>query len=1181
MSQPCGCCSGVEVVTPQSEANRPGLPSLTYRAGTYATFFESMVARLSTLYIDVPSSPGSSVLQRIRPLSGLTTRELSDPSIALLDAWAVVADVLTFYQERIANEGYLLTATEHRSILELARLVGYKLRPGVSASVYLAFTAAKAFNGVIPAGTRAQSIPGTGETAQFFETSIDLTAREGWNNLQPRLTRPQVITLNVDSGTDAATRDTLYFQGVSTNLKVGDGMLLVLGNGTGQQVFRFVESVAVQADQNRTEVTLQEPPLQDESTPADNASAALKPFVEQATSIFANSDLAASVATILSELVANVATATGDQASADMVSAAIPRIQEQHDFSERRGFTRLEPWTADVLRVMNSLVAVLANLDNDTVGSGQTQFFPSPLASSPLANLTAIIETLALPRSIQPANSQRLVRTVAQSFATQADIAPRLLAAFRPSIASTLYRAWGGIETPLAEPMVYAMRVKAAPYGNNAPQRTIVPAVGDVPRLEEWPVATIDQSTLLSLDATYNGIVPGSWVVLNSSDVTNGPKILQALSVQTVSRSEYGIAARVTELDLGMIWLPPSSTKVHPAVRTPIEPSAAVLEVPDISTLRRITVWAQPDLLSLAEEPLDTDIEGDRIELAQLYDGLESGRWIIVSGERTDIPNTTGVMASELVMISAVTQGLNAPLCVPFPANYTPFANVFYTTDANSQGDRLVVGELVGDTKGLSQISAMIPLPNTPNQQFCQQAELAAGFYVNAYVPTAKELTGSFPDFQGLLIDPATNQPFPQGVIPASRLGAVFAWRISTGSVHTILTLANSLAYKYDSTSIAIYGNVVNATNGQTVGEILGNGDARQAFQQFTLGQSPLTYISASTPDGIQSTLSLTVNELEWDEAADLASLSPLDRDYITQTSNTDQTTVVFGNGLHGARVPTGSANIKAVYRYGIGSGGNVQAQQISQLATYPQGVQGVINPLPASGGADRDSTDQARQNTPIALLALDRLVSVSDYADFARAFAGIGKAYSARLTDGRRLVVHVTIAGAEDIPVDPTSDLYANLLQAFGQYGDPYLPVQLALRTLRLLVLSAGIKLLPGYQWESVEAAVRAAVLAAFSFDARALGQSAFLSEAIGVMQAVEGVSYVDVRIFDGVPESSTASQLAGLANTLSLNNYVLAELTRIDPTATDVTNRILPAELVVMTPDIPDTLILTQVTQ
>src|SRR5262245_7877773 len=122
----CGCCEGVEPITPQPVANRPGLDALSYRVGTHASFLETMQARLSS-----QAFPG---------LSGLRTREANDASLALLDAWAVVADVLTFYQERIANEGYLRTATERRSVLEPARLVGYVPRPGVASSVYLAYT---------------------------------------------------------------------------------------------------------------------------------------------------------------------------------------------------------------------------------------------------------------------------------------------------------------------------------------------------------------------------------------------------------------------------------------------------------------------------------------------------------------------------------------------------------------------------------------------------------------------------------------------------------------------------------------------------------------------------------------------------------------------------------------------------------------------------------------------------------------------------------------------------------------------------------------------------------------------------------------------------------------------------------------------------------------------------------
>ena len=73
-------------------------------------------------------------------LRQLRTRDNDDFTIALLDAWAVTSDVLTFYQERIANESYLRTATERLSILEQSRLLGYQLAPGLAASTYLAFT---------------------------------------------------------------------------------------------------------------------------------------------------------------------------------------------------------------------------------------------------------------------------------------------------------------------------------------------------------------------------------------------------------------------------------------------------------------------------------------------------------------------------------------------------------------------------------------------------------------------------------------------------------------------------------------------------------------------------------------------------------------------------------------------------------------------------------------------------------------------------------------------------------------------------------------------------------------------------------------------------------------------------------------------------------------------------------
>src|SRR5580700_7603820 len=122
----CGCCAATSVQTPQPRNNAPGLSAVNYRVGAWASFKESMLARLSSS--DYPA------------LSALKTRDDDDFTIAFLDATAMVLDVLTFYQERLANESYLRTAVQRQSLSELAGLIGYQPSPAVAAQTCLAFT---------------------------------------------------------------------------------------------------------------------------------------------------------------------------------------------------------------------------------------------------------------------------------------------------------------------------------------------------------------------------------------------------------------------------------------------------------------------------------------------------------------------------------------------------------------------------------------------------------------------------------------------------------------------------------------------------------------------------------------------------------------------------------------------------------------------------------------------------------------------------------------------------------------------------------------------------------------------------------------------------------------------------------------------------------------------------------
>ena len=935
MSCDCGCCAGIRATTPVTRRNRPGLARIDHRPGTYASFIETMRARLSSA--DFPE------------LAALKTRADDDASIALCDAWAVAADVLAFYQNRVANEGYLRTATERRSLLELGRLTGYEMRPGVSASVYLAYDIDPNSKPVdIPIGTRAQSVPAPGETMQTFETAEPLNARAEWSRIRVRLSQPQWRSPGSGYGERYNVLKTpLYLQGTTTQLKANDALLIAYDDNT--RIPYRVDSVTTDTDKQRT----------------------------------------------------------------------IVRVRE---------------WNAQ--------------------GAGAAR---APKARSTLATL---VGQLARPVRAQPRNALALARNVGATLRTGGDVYSRLLLAHVPALATTLYPALRSIDVTDRSPQpveVHALRTKAALFGNNAPDP--VPAIEPaniVGIARRAPAATasftgsvfysplsvnlawgdlglgdpikVDELETIPLDATYEQVKPTSgkadpsWVVVDLGGTPNAPPdplVLDVQAIQVASMSiRTGFSARVSQLTVKRGWLSTS------APGTPID-----LATPDL--LRRTQVFAQSELLPLAADPLEEDIISDQkttpeIELDAFYDGLQAGQWLIAGGERADLDDTDAkVNVAERAMIAAVRQGLT----VLEPA---------------SAADGRTAANLPGDT------------------------------------------------------------------------------------LHTFVTLAKPLTYSYKREALALYGNVVRATHGETRRETLGAGDATQVFQAFPLKSPPLTYVAAPTPQGVASTLQVRVNTLRWNETDGFNDSGAHDRAYLTRRDESEKTTVVFGDGKHGARLPSGLENVSAVYRSGIGKAGNVKDGQLTLATDKPLGVKGVTNPIRASGGAGADTLAQARENAPLAVTALDRLVSVQDYADFARGFAGIGKAASIKLPGPGGEFVHVTVAGIDDEPIDESSDLFGNLVEALRDFGDPHLPIRAQVREALSLVIQARIVLLPDYAWEDVEPRVRSALLDRFGFQARDLAQPLFQSGIIGVVQGVRGVAHV----LDGTARTLSLDQLiAGLA--------------------------------------------------
>ncbi len=1012
-AETCGCCEGTRVWTPVSTANRPGLPALAYRVGTHGTFFETMKARLASATVDGTGADGQTP-ETFAPLAGLTTRDPGDLSIALLDAWASVGDVLTFYQERVANEGYLRTATERRSVLELGRLVGYTPRPGVASTVYLAYTleGTQVEPVEIPAGARSQSVPGPDELPQSFETSEALTARAAWNDLGVLRRRPQEISL-----ANVLSLDRFYVAGGATNLKPGDSLLFVFGPGPDARAIRAVAEAEAQFAEDRTRIRL---------APLPRGAVECLPVLDN-------------VIAALEDLIVTLPASTTQ--FRELVLAEMRRQRRSIFLGPVRS---PRAWLAALDRAYDKsdpdglVAAATAAVENILGGLGQ----PGPVETKSPSEF--VVGLLDEPKP-QPADALRLARSLASELGRRGDAHPQLLLAFAPRLRDTFYAAWSSALATDATPAldaVYALRVSAPVFGAAAAKLPSYSPSGDppVPLLDppsawgEWPLEQDEQADSLYLDQAYEPIQPGGYAVVEKRDPSGAAErtVLSIDSVATAQRAAYGSTGKSTRLVFTEAWRPEIEN----------DPNNEI----DLDRYRRTLVFAQSERLTPVDEEIGEDVGGTEIELARLYDGLASGRWVIVSGERSDIPGVSGVRASELLMISGTEQ----------------------TFDEDRPGD----------------------------------------------------------------------------------------------TTHTTLRLATGTAYRFRRDTVKIYGNVVKATHGETRPEALGSGDASMALQSFELKQPPVTFVPAPTAAGAASTLEVFVDGVRWRETKTLAGLGPKDRAFVTATDDDGKTTVTFGTGREGARPPTGILNVTSLYRSGLGAAGNVRAGQVSLLQTRPLGVQSVVNPLGASGGADRETRDQVRENAPLAVTALDRLVSVRDYADFARTFAGIAKASARRVSDGRRQLIRVTVAGAADAPIDPTSDLHRNLLDALIALGDANVPVRVEARGLVVLVLSANVRLAADYLWEPVATRIRAALLDAFGFERRALGQPALLCEVVALVQRVEGVAYVDVDAFGGIPESADLEELADAAKEISVDASVAGE-----------------DRLAIFTPAVPGTIILNQI--
>jgi len=349
-----------------------------------------------------------------------------------------------------------------------------------------------------------------------------------------------------------------------------------------------------------------------------------------------------------------------------------------------------------------------------------------------------------------------------------------------------------------------------------------------------------------------------------------------------------------------------------------------------------------------------------------------------------------------------------------------------------------------------------------------------------------------------------------------------------------------------------VFGNVARATHGETVSQLLGSGDARVPFPAFRLAQGPLAFVPAEGPRGVASTLEVRVDDVRWTEVPTTAIAGPHDRVYATRDEPDGGLAVVFGDGTHGARPSSGSNNVRARYRVGVGAAGNVARDALSQAIDRPLGLKGVTNPTPATGGDDPEDGGHARRAIPIPVRTLGRAVSLRDYADFALAYTGIGTADAVVLPVRGEPVIVVTVA--DDLGDAPPQSTVDRLVGELRRQGDPRVRVDVVpCRTARFR-LALKVATDPDRERERVLADVEAALRAAYAAPARTLGGAVYASEVVATAASVVGVVGVDLdRLYRGVPFPPRRERLVAAPATMATPAALGAELLSLSPDPLD----------------------------
>lgn len=331
--------------------------------------------------------------------------------------------------------------------------------------------------------------------------------------------------------------------------------------------------------------------------------------------------------------------------------------------------------------------------------------------------------------------------------------------------------------------------------------------------------------------------------------------------------------------------------------------------------------------------------------------------------------------------------------------------------------------------------------------------------------------------------------------------------------------------------------NTVLATQGLTIAsEHVGDSDGT-SYQSFSLSRNPL----------VAGTTQVVANGVSYTQVSYLIDSGYNDPSYSISTNTDGVSFITFGDNISGRIPPVGA--IYVTYRIGGGTPGNVGPNTLVYLLTNVVAGLTVNNQVSATGGANPESTDSIRFNTPFALSALNRAVSLSDYAALSVQVPSISKA----IADGsvyNSILVYVAPYGDLSLGtpgVDSSgvaNTVFTNSSTDLISFLTDKAPATTTVTVLQPYYVPINISLTlhvsPQYKQVNVSNEVYAILNTILSFDNVTFAENFPLQYVLSAISTISGVSYADITLLTRADASFTGSIAAGSATITGVSSFL-----------------------------------------